>query len=100
MNKLTLLLTRSEWQQLAAWMLTESTHAERIDDKYMRALLYPLLKQVYVKLHNKLHSLHQDKNRLNLTLPEASVLATTLLEIDSNSYLVIQITGIIDQKLT
>ncbi|MEI6061723.1 MAG: hypothetical protein WCR72_13515 [Bacteroidota bacterium] len=100
MNKLTLLLTRTEWQQLAAWMLTESTHAEKIDDKYMRALLYPLLKQVYVKLHNKLHSLQQAKNRLNLTLPEASVLATTLLEIDSNSYLVIQITGIIDQKLT
>ena len=100
MDKITLHLTRPEWQQLAAWMLTESTHAEKIEDKYMRAILYPLLKAVYIKLHNKLHSLDLAKNRLNLSLPEASVLATTLLEIDSNSYLVIQITGLIDQKLT
>jgi hypothetical protein len=100
MNKITIHLTKSEWQNLAAWLLTESTHAERIEDKYMKALLYPLLKQVYVKRHNRLHSLQHTKNRLNLTLPEASVLATTLLESYSDHYLCVSITGIIDQKLT
>ena len=100
MNKISLHLTKTEWQHLAAWLLTESTYAERIEDKYMKALLYPLLKQVYIKLHNKLHSLQQSKNRLNLTHPEASVLATTLLESYSDNYLSVSITGIIDQKLT
>ena len=100
MNKITLQLTKNEWQHLAAWLLTESTHAEHINDKYMKALLYPLLKQVYIKLHNRLHSLRHDKNRLNLTLPEASVLATTLMEGYFDNYLAVSITGIIDQKLT
>jgi len=100
MNKITLLLTKTEWQHLTVWLLTESTHAERMDDKYMKALLFPLLKQVYVKLHNRLHSLKDAKNRLTITLPEASVLATTLLECYSDHYLCVSIIGIIDQKLT
>ncbi|MDO9255430.1 MAG: hypothetical protein Q7U54_07960 [Bacteroidales bacterium] len=100
MNKITLHLTKSEWQQLAATVLTESANSEHIEDKYMKAILSPLLKQVYVKLHNKLHSLDWAKNRLNLTLPEASVLGSALLELNSNSYIITSITGIIDQKLT
>jgi len=99
-DKIALRLSRQEWQQLLAIVLKEAVNAERIDDKYMRCLLYPLLKQVYMKLHNKLHSLKQVNNRFNLTLPEASVLCTALLELNSDNYLIIQITGLIDQKLT
>jgi len=100
MDKITLHLTRDEWQHLAAMVLAVSTSAWKIEDKYMKALLYPLLKQVYVKLHNKMHSLKLAKNPLPLTLPEASVLNGALLELNSNSYLVVQITACIDQKLT
>ena len=100
MNKITLHLSREEWQNLAACLLTESTHAAQFEDKYMRALMWPLLKQVYIKLHNRLHSLKEKKNSLSLTLPEASVMATTLLELYSDHYLVVTIVGIIDQKLT
>ena len=100
MANITLHLSRSEWQQLTALVLNESSYAEKIEDKYMKALLYPMLKQVYIKLHNKLHSLNERKNSLRLTLPEASVLGSALLDLESESYLVLQITGLIDQKLT
>jgi len=66
----------------------------------MKALMYPLLKQVYIKLHNKLHSLREAKNRLSLTLPEASITATTLQALDEIHYLQVDIVGFIDQKLT
>ena len=100
MNKISLHLTRREWVELTGIVLTESDSAMRIEDKYMKAILYYLLRQVYMKLHNKLHSLKEKKNLLSLTLPEASVLNTALLELNSDNYLVIEITGIIDQKLT
>jgi len=100
MDKITLHLTKTEWQNMAAWLLTESTHAAVIDDKYKRALVYPLLKQVYIKLHNRLHSLKERKNTLSLTLPEASIMAGKLLEFYSDHYLSVSITGLIDQKLT
>jgi hypothetical protein len=98
--KIALHLSRHEWQQLTAIVLKESISAQRITDKYMRCLIYPMLKEVYKKLHNKLHSLKENRNALNLTLPEASVLNTALLELDSENYLIIEIIGIIDQKLT
>lgn len=99
-DKIALHLSRQEWQQFLAIVLREAVAAERIEEKYMRCLLYPLLKQVYMKLHNKLHSLKPTNNRINLTLPEASVLNTALLELSTDNYLVIQITSLIDQKLT
>ena len=98
--KVSMHLSRQEWQQFLGIVLKEAVAAERIEEKYMRCLLYPLLKQVYMKLHNKLHSLKPTNNRINLTLPEASVLNTALLELNSDNYLIIQITGLIDQKLT
>lgn len=98
--KVSLHLSREEWQQFISIVLQEAVAAERIKEKYMRCLLYPLLKQVYIKLHNKLHSLKISNNLLTLTLPEASVLNSALLELDSNNYLVISIINTIDQKLT
>ncbi len=100
MNKITLHLTPFEWRQLAATVLEQSSEVRNTSDKFMKAILFHTLLQVYVKLHNKLHSLQPENNRLNLTYPEASVLALTLLEINSEDYLIINITGKIDQKLT
>ena len=85
---------------LASIVCSESIFASEIEDKYMKAILYPLLKQVYVKLHNKLHSLTVKKNTLSLTLPEASALGLALLESNNTSYLITQVTSLIDQKLT
>ncbi len=99
-ERISLHLTNEEWRQLTALILDESHTALNIADKYMRALLFPLLKQVYIKLHNKLHSLKISNNTLTLTLPEASVLNTTLVELNSQAYLVVQIIAYIDQKLT
>lgn len=93
-------LNRQDWTQLTAIVLKETVNAQGISDKYMRAILYPLLKQVYVKLHNKLHSLKSEKNSITLSVPEASVLNSALLELDTENYLVIQIISIIDKKLT
>ena len=100
MTKITIHLTYSEWQMLASIVCSESIFASEIEDKYMKAILYPLLKQVYVKLHNKLHSLTVKKNTLSLTLPEASALGLALLESNNTSYLITQVTSLIDQKLT
>ena len=100
MNKLTLHLNRSEWTQLTATVLEQSSEVRNAEDKYMKAILFYTLLQVYVKLHNKLHSLQPVNNRLNLTYPEASVLAMTLLELNSDNYMIVNITGLIDQKLT
>lgn len=100
MNKITLHLSKTEWQQLTSVVLEQSGEVRNTDDKYMKAILFNTLLQVYIKLHNKLHGLKSDNNRLNLTYPEASVLAMTLLELKSDNYLVVSVTGIIDQKLT
>jgi len=99
-DKIAISLTSDEWRMLTTHVLGESENAWKIQDKYMKALLYPLLRAVYIKLHNKLHSLKLSKNTLNLTLPEASVLASALLELNSDNYLIVSITGYIDQKLT
>jgi DNA-binding CsgD family transcriptional regulator len=99
-EKITISLTGDEWRMLTTCVLGESENAWKIQDKYMKALLYPLLRAVYIKLHNKLHSLKVSKNTLNLSLPEASVLASALLELNSDNYLIVTITGYIDQKLT
>jgi len=100
MNKLTLHLSKSEWAQLTNTVLEQSSEVRDTEDKYMKAILFHTLRQVYVKLHNKLHSLNAENNRLNLTYPEASVLAMTLLELSTDNYLIINITALIDQKLT
>jgi len=99
-DKIALHLSREEWRQFLAIVLDQAVSAQHIKDKYMRGLIAPLLKTVYMKLHNKSHSLKVLDNRLNLTLPEASVLNTALLELNSENYLLVQIIGIIDQKLT
>ena len=95
-----LVLDRQDWTQLTALVLKETVNAQNIGDKYMKAILHPLLKQIYVKLHNKLHSLKGERNNLSLSLPEASVLNSALLELNTTNYLVISIINTIDQKLT
>lgn len=100
MSKIALQLSPNEWRKLTAIVLQQSDEVRRSADKYMRAVLYYTLLQVYVKLHNRLHSLKPERNRLNLTYPEASVLAMTLLELNSHDYSIIYITSQIDQKLT
>lgn len=99
-DKVTLELTRGEWQELTNKVNWEHTDACKIPNKYKRAIVLPLIKAVFVKLHNKLHSLKDNKNKLNLTLPEASVLATALLKLGTENYLTVTIIGVIDQKLT
>jgi len=100
MKKLTIHLNKSEWTQLTAAVLEQSGEVRNTEDKYLKAILFHTLLQVYVKLHNKLHSLHSESNRLNLTYPEASVLAMTLLEMNSDNYMIVNLTSFIDQKLT
>lgn len=98
MNKITIKLDGAEWVELTNMVLRDSTDMEATTtDKYMRAILLTLLKQVYVKLHNKLHSL-KAKNNLTLTPAEA---ATLVLSLEGRyDYMSISITGQIDQKLT
>lgn len=99
MDRIKINLNASEWQELTS-ILQSTTLEKGSRIKYMEAIFYPLLKQVFIKLHNKLHSLKERKNTLSLTLPEASVLGMSLLERNDNSYLIVQITSEIDQKLT
>lgn len=95
-------LTKAEWELLTQKIYFINRDAFRIKDKYMKALICPLLISVYVRMHNKKHSLKPKGNKLSLSHPEASVLATALLEANSEgiNYLVTRVTGIIDQKLT
>ena len=100
LNKVSLQLDREEWKQLMKIVIDQCDQAQHITDKYMKAILLPVLKQIYKNMVVKLHNLKERKNNLNLSLPEASVLVTALLELNSESYLVIEIIRIIDQKLT
>lgn len=93
-------LTRGDWMGLMRQVYSLNRDAYRIKDKYMKALICPLLMSVYVRMHNKQHSLRPKGNKLSLSHPEASVLNTALLELNSESYLIVRIIGIIDQKLT
>lgn len=97
MQKITLHLSKTEWAQLTTIVLENSNITD--PDKYMLAILRDTLLQVYVKLHNKLHSL-KDKNRINLTRPEAAVLSLTLQELPGENYLVIGILAEIDKQIT
>ena len=99
-DKITLKLTSKDWLQLTALVLAGSASAQKSDDKYMRAILHPTLRQVYIKLHNRMHSLKAAKNSLNLTLPEAATLSLALQERDSLDVLIVGIVNEIDQKLT
>lgn len=100
MDKITLKLTNKDWLQLTAIVLKASGAAEYIPDKYLKAICANLLKAVYIKLHNKMHSLKPKNNSLSLTLPEAANLAGTLGETDTVNVLVVEIIGIIDRSLT
>lgn len=72
MEKISIKLTRKEWIGLTAIVLRESNQVKLIEDRYFKAMLEPLLREVYKKLHNKLHSLKEAKNALILSIPEAA----------------------------
>jgi hypothetical protein len=71
-NRISIKLTRKEWTGLTGLVLSESANMKNIDDRYYRALMEHLLRTVYVKLHNKLHSLKESKNALSLNQSEAA----------------------------
>ena len=102
MEKVKLKLNGDEWRELAGLVLgiCATRRDSRGSDKYMEAIFDPLLKQVYVKLHNKLHSLQERKNVLTLSFPEAGVLGLLLGKVDSENYLIYEIVGVIDQKIS
>ncbi len=106
--KITIPLTRIEWMQLTRELFnrSEACAPKRIGhlnfkDRYLLAMRNDLLKCVYIKLHNKLHSLRDNKNNLNLTVPESAALGLWMQEIDFKYYQVsyLRIIEIIDKKL-
>lgn len=99
MDKITLKLTNKDWLQLTGIVLALSTSSGDIEDKYLRAMRHTLLRQVYIKLHNRMHSL-KPNNSLRLTIPEASALVQGLQEESGNGLLVIEVISAIDRKLT
>jgi hypothetical protein len=108
MKKITIPLTRTEWQRFTAILLEQSEDCapKRIGhlnykERYSLAMRNDLLKCAYIKLHNKLHSLKDDKNNLNLTVSEAAAVGLFFQETDIKYSFTayIKIIGIIDQKL-
>jgi len=108
MNRITIPLSRMEWQQLTSLLLALSEDCApklighlNYKDRYLLAMRNDLLKCVYIKLHNKLHSLKVDKNILNITVPEAATLGLWLQEncINFSSFAFINMIEIIDKKL-
>lgn len=96
MNKIRLKIDKATWQLLTGLILQ---FPDQSDDKYHKAIHSTLLKQIYIKLHNKLHSLNK-LNNLSLTYAEAAVLVIFLNKFDDCNAEIINIIGIIDQKLT
>lgn len=98
-------LSRLEWR-----MITNDVLIGCIDCKHKRIGNIPyserlemyihneLMRSVYIKLHNKLHSL-KDKNKLQLTIPEAAVFGLWLQKSVFEHSFDIPIIKIIDQKL-
>ncbi len=108
MDKISIKLTRKEWTGLAALVLAESSKFKEMthpDDRYYKALFEALLREVYIKLHNKLHSLREAKNSLNLTISEGAAFNWIFADEDyhaSNPFamaIITSITSQIDQKL-
>ena len=105
MEKISIKLTRKEWTGLTALVLAESSKLKSLEDRYYRALVEHLLKQTYIRLHNKLHSLNESKNTLTITLPEAAAFNMVFADEDyqaSNSFsnaIIVSITSHIDKKL-
>lgn len=97
MDKISLKLTSKDWMQLTAIVLKMCNQPD--GDKYERAMIGGLTRQVYIKLHNKLHSL-KPKNSLSLTVPEAAALGIGLVEMDTLNIVVVQALNLIDAKLT
>lgn len=105
MDKIRIVLTRKEWVGLTALVLAESSSIKSLDDRYFRALLWNLLWKVYIRLHDRLHSLKEAKNALNLTMSEAAAFNYVFADEDyiaPNPFATAILTDIIsqiDQKL-
>jgi len=105
MDSIKIKLTRKEWVGLTSLVLAESSKLKVLEDRYFRALLEHLLRQVYMRLHNKLHSLKEAKNALNLTISEAAAFNMVFADEEyeaPNTYataIITSITSQIDQKL-
>ncbi len=105
MDKISIKLTRNEWTSLTILVLRESAKLKVIEDRYFRALVEHLFLQVYIRLHNKMHSLKEVKNGLILTIPEAAAFNMVFAdeEYQAPNYFALailtNITGQIDKKL-
>lgn len=108
MDKIKIKLNNSEWIMLAAIVLRASVdqNENKEEDKYTRVMMHELMRQIYAKLHNRMHSLKSKKvNGLSLTLPEAAAFNTAFAFGEAFLHplalaIVTEVVGIIDQKLT
>jgi len=100
MDSIRIKLTRKEWVGLSSLVLAESSKLKAIEDRYYRALLETLLRQVYHRLHIKLDSLKEAKNALNLSFSEAAAFNMVFADEEyeaPNSYANAILTSIISQ---
>jgi hypothetical protein len=100
MEKITLKFTNKEWLQLTGIVFKVSQDNDFTDDKYTKAIYSNLLKAVYIKLHNKMHSLKPKNNNLIMSVPEAACLATALNGYGTVNVLLVDIIGKVDRLLT
>lgn len=101
MEKITIKLSNQEWQMLTSYILCNYSYvAGDFSLKYYNRMRHSLMKQVYIKLHNKLHSLKLKNNNLNLTHPESCALSLCLQEKKEKSYLDYLIISEIDVKIS
>lgn len=99
--KVTIKLTVSEWTELEGIVHELVNERSRLSNKFLSAMYFGLLNEVWLKLKLKLVSGLMKTNRLNLTYHHAAALAVALnTTVASRSYNVIDIIRIIDQKLT
>jgi disulfide bond formation protein DsbB len=107
MDKIKIKLNRDEWITLTALVLQASANKASFEllGKNLCAMNIHLIKDVYIKLHNRMHSLKPKKvNLLSLTVPEAAafnVYFQSHFQFSGLSLAIVtEITGLIDQKLT
>lgn len=98
MNKVKLKLNRTDWQWLAGFVLAWKWELSECGREH-HAIYTGLQKAVYVKLHNKLHSLNERRNQLNLSFAEAALLSLLLQFSGTMDYRATDIITTIDQKL-
>lgn len=106
MDKIKMKLNQSEWLTLTSLVLKSCGDQKGWPMKWLRVMNNELLRQVYMKLHNRMHSLKSKRvNSLSLSIPEAAafiVYFSTHTDYYEGQALAIvtEMITIIDQKLT